>query len=125
MTWMMKDQLCHLNDDNMVEVLIVMQVLALFFTIAIEFLLCVLKDHVVSALPFGGATMPTNETFFTKENRGCWGHFNHEGQHFKGHNSFWGSQQFSIKERFSPSKPRRWSSYTKPKWSFLKYSMVP
>jgi hypothetical protein len=67
MTWMMNDQLCHLNDDNMVEVLIVMQVLTLFFTIVIEFLLCVLKDHVVSALPFGGVTMPTNETFFTRE----------------------------------------------------------
>jgi hypothetical protein len=54
---MMNDQPCHLNHDSMVEVLTVMQVLALFCTIAIEFLLCVLKDHVVSALTFGGATI--------------------------------------------------------------------
>jgi len=125
MTWMMNDQPCHLNDDNMVEVLTMMQVLALFFTIAIEFLMCVLKDRVVSALTFGGATMRSSETFFVGKNHACWGHFNHEGQHFRGHSSFWESQQFSIKERFSPSKPRRWSSNTKPRWSSLKYSMVP
>jgi hypothetical protein len=64
-----------------------MQVLTLFCIIVIEFLLCVFKDHEVSALTFGGATMRASEAFFIAENYGCWGHFNHEGQHFRGHNN--------------------------------------
>ncbi len=54
---MMNDKPCHLNDENMVEMFIVMQVLAQSCTVAIEFLLCVLKDHVVLTFTFGGATM--------------------------------------------------------------------
>ncbi len=84
---MMNDQPCHLNDENMVEVLTMMQVLALFCTIAIELLLCVLKDHVVSALTFGGAMMQASQAFFIGENCACWEHFNHKGQHFRGHNN--------------------------------------
>jgi hypothetical protein len=49
----------------------VMQVLALFCIIVIEFLLCVFKDHVVSTLTFGGATMRASEAFFIGENCGC------------------------------------------------------
>jgi hypothetical protein len=54
---MMNDQPCHLNDENMVEVFIVMQVLAQFCTVVIELLLCVLKDHVVLTFTFARATM--------------------------------------------------------------------
>jgi hypothetical protein len=97
---MMNDQPCHLNDENMVEVLTVMQVLALFCTVVIGLLLCVLKDHVVSALTFGGAMMRASEAFFIGKNYGCWGHFNHKGQHFRGHNSFGGHNNSHSRKGF-------------------------
>jgi hypothetical protein len=77
-----------------------MQVLTLFCIIAIEFLLCVFKDHEVSALTFGGATVRANETFFIGENCGCWGHLNHEGQHFRGRNIFGGHNNFKSRKSF-------------------------